>query len=322
MDGPEPSLSVVVPLYNERESLVPLHARLAQVLGDTAHEVVFVDDGSRDGSAQVLETIQATDSRVRVVRFGRNFGKAAALAAGLQEARGQVIVTMDADLQDDPAEIPRLVSTLEEGYDLVSGWKKGRQDPASKTIPSRLFNWTTARLTGVPLHDFNSGFKAYRRPVVEHLDLYGELHRFIPAMLYWKGFRVTEIPVVHHPRRWGKSKYGARRFLAGFLDLVTVLFLTRFRHRPLHVFGSLGILSALAGLIINGYLSYVWLLGESIGNRPLLMLGVLLMVVGVQFFSFGLLAELVTLGSSRQGKSGPAYTMIDSPASDRDKVAR
>lgn len=322
MDNPEHSLSVVVPVYNERESLTPLHARLVQVLKDLAYEIIFVDDGSRDGSAEVLESIQVSDPQVRVIRFGRNFGKAAALSAGLREARGDVIITMDADLQDDPEEIPRLVATIEEGYDLVSGWKKARQDPASKTIPSRLFNWVTSRLTGIPLHDFNSGFKAYRKTIIEHLDLYGELHRFIPAMVYWKGFRVTEIPVVHHPRQWGKSKYGLGRFLAGFLDLVTILFLTRFRHRPLHVFGLLGLLSGLAGLAINIYLSYVWLQGERIGNRPLLMLGVLLMVLGVQFFSIGLLAEMVTLSSSRQGMEGPAYTVIGSPASDRRQVSR
>lgn len=322
MDSPEPRLSVVVPVYNERESLTPLHARLGQALAGEAYEIIFVDDGSTDGSAQVLEAILAADSRVRVIRFGRNFGKAAALAAGFRESSGQIIITLDADLQDDPAEIPRLVAVLEEGYDLVSGWKKGRQDPLSKTIPSRLFNWATSRLTGLPLRDFNSGFKAYRRPLIEHLDLYGELHRFIPALVYWKGFRVTEIPVGHHPRRWGRSKYGMGRFLAGLLDLVTILFLTRFRHRPLHVFGLLGLLSALAGLIINVYLTYVWLLGERIGNRPLLMLGVLLMVIGVQFFSFGLLAEMVTLASSRQGEGGPAYTVMNSPATDRSKVVR
>ncbi len=322
MDIADPSLSVVVPVYNERESLTPLHARLVQVLAERDHEILFVDDGSRDGSSQVLENILAGDPHVRVIRFGRNFGKAAALSAGLREARGDVVITMDADLQDDPAEIPRLIAALDEGYDLVSGWKKGRQDPASKIIPSRLFNWVTSRLTGIPLHDFNSGFKAYRRPLIEHLDLYGELHRFIPAMVHWKGFQVTEIPVVHHPRRWGKSKYGLHRFLAGFLDLTTILFLTRFRHRPLHIFGLLGLISALAGLIINIYLTYVWVLGERIGNRPLLMLGVLLMVIGIQFFSIGLLAEMVTLSSSRQGREGPAYTVINAPASDRNKVVR
>ncbi len=322
MDSPEPRLSVVVPVYNERESLTPLHARLGQVLAGDSYEIIFVDDGSSDGSSQALQEIQAGDPCVRVVRFGRNFGKAAALAAGFKETRGEVIITLDADLQDDPAEIPRLVATLEDGYDLVSGWKKGRQDPPSKTVPSRFFNWTTSRLTGIPLRDFNSGFKAYRRPLLEHLSLYGELHRFIPALVYWKGFRVTEIPVVHHPRRWGKSKYGAWRFLAGFLDLMTVLFLTRFRHRPLHVFGLLGLVSALIGLVINVYLSVVWLLGERIGNRPLLMLGVLLMVIGIQFFSIGLLAEMLTLASSRQDGEGPAYTVTDAGTPDRSKVAR
>lgn len=322
MDSPEPRFSVVVPVYNERESLTPLHARLAQVLAGDPYEIIFVDDGSRDGSDQVLDAIQSADPRVRIIRFGHNFGKAAALAAGFKEIRGEIVITMDSDLQDDPAEIPRLVAALEDGYDLVSGWKEGRQDPPSKTIPSRFFNWTTSRLTGIRLKDFNSGFKAYRRPLIEHLALYGELHRFIPAMVYWKGFRVTEIPVVHHPRRWGKSKYGAWRFLAGFLDLLTILFLTRFRHRPLHVFGLLGLLSALAGLVINVYLTYVWIMGERIGNRPLLMLGVLLMVIGIQFFSIGLLAEMLTLASSRHGGEGPAYTLKDASTANRNRVAR
>ncbi|MDO8690170.1 MAG: glycosyltransferase family 2 protein [Dehalococcoidia bacterium] len=322
MDSPGPKLSVIVPVYNERESLAPLYEQLEKALEGDTYEIIFVNDGSWDGSAQALDTIQAANPRVRVIHFRRNFGKAAALAAGFKLSNGEMVITLDADLQDDPAEIPRLVATLEEGYDLVSGWKKGRKDPLSKTIPSRFFNWTTSRLTGIPLKDFNSGFKAYRRPVLEHLDLYGELHRFIPAMVYWKGFRVTEIPVVHHPRRWGKSKYGAWRFLAGFLDLMTILFLTRFRHRPLHVFGVLGLLSAVSGLVINAYLTWVWLRGESIGNRPLLMLGVLLMVIGIQFFSIGLLAEMLTLASSRQSDEGPAQRVSGAPASDHSEVAR
>lgn len=322
MNSPEPRISVVVPVYNERESLTALHARLGQVLAGEAYELLFVDDGSCDGSTQILDSIRAADSHVRVLHFGRNFGKADALACGFRESRGDIVVTMDSDLQDDPEEIPRLVATLEEGYDLVSGWKERRQDPRSKTIPSRFFNWTTSRLTGIPLRDFNSGFKAYRRPVLEHLDLYGELHRFIPAMVYWKGFRVTEIPVVHHPRKWGRSKYGLWRFFAGFLDLTTVLFLTRFRHRPLHVFGMLGLMSAAIGLLINLYLSVLWVQGERIGSRPLLMLGVLLMVIGIQFFSMGLLAEMVTLNASRQRREGPAYTLTESAADDRSTVAR
>ncbi|MDP2661800.1 MAG: glycosyltransferase family 2 protein [Dehalococcoidia bacterium] len=322
MDSPGPKLSVIVPVYNERESLAPLYEQLEKALEGDTYEIIFVNDGSWDGSAQVLDTIQASNPLVRVIHFGRNFGKADALAAGFKLSNGEMVITLDADLQDDPAEIPRLVATLEEGYDLVSGWKKGRKDPLSKTIPSRFFNWTTSRLTGIPLKDFNSGFKAYRRPVLEHLDLYGELHRFIPAMVCWKGFRVTEIPVVHHPRRWGKSKYGAWRFLAGFLDLMTILFLTRFRHRPLHVFGVLGLLSAVSGLVINAYLTWVWLGGESIGSRPLLMLGVLLMVIGIQFFSIGLLAEMLTLASSRQSNEGPAYRVAGAPASDHSETAR
>ncbi|MBI2461630.1 MAG: glycosyltransferase family 2 protein [Candidatus Rokubacteria bacterium] len=289
-------VSVVVPVLDEVESLEILHRELTAALEQIGrpYELIFVDDGSRDGSFEALEKLHRSDERVRAVQFRRNFGKAAALAVGFREARGRLIVTLDADLQDDPAELPRLLARLEEGYDLVSGWKLRRQDPPSKTLPSRLFNRVTARLTGLPLHDLNSGFKVYRREVVEELRLYGELHRFIPALAAWRGFRVGEVPVHHRPRRFGRSKYGSARFWRGCLDLLTVLFLTRYTRRPLHLFGGLGLLSLAGGLGVNLYLTGLWLAGaRPIGTRPLLAFGVLSMLVGIQFFSLGLLSELV-----------------------------
>jgi len=289
-------VSVVVPVLDEVQSLGVLYHELTEVLEGLGrpYELIFVDDGSRDGSFEKLEKLHRSDDRVRVFRLRRNFGKAAGLAVGFREARGEVVVTLDADLQDDPAEVPRLLARLEDGYDLVSGWKRERQDPRSKTLPSRLFNWVTSRLTGLRLHDFNSGFKVYRREVVDELRLYGELHRFIPALAAWRGFRVDEVPVHHRPRQFGRSKYGSARFWRGCLDLLTVLFLTRYTRRPLHLFGGLGLLAWSAGFGVNLYLTGLWVAGvRPIGSRPLLAFGVLMMLVGIQFFSVGLLSELV-----------------------------
>lgn len=289
-------VSVVVPVLDEVQSLGVLYHELTEVLEGLGrpYELIFVDDGSRDGSFEKLEKLHRSDDRVRVFRLRRNFGKAAGLAVGFREARGEVVVTLDADLQDDPAEVPRLLARLEDGYDLVSGWKRERQDPRSKTLPSRLFNWVTGRLTGLRLHDFNSGFKVYRREVVDELRLYGELHRFIPALAAWRGFRVDEVPVHHRPRQFGRSKYGSARFWRGCLDLLTVLFLTRYTRRPLHLFGGLGLLAWSAGFGVNLYLTGLWVAGvRPIGSRPLLAFGVLMMLVGIQFFSVGLLSELV-----------------------------
>lgn len=289
-------VSVVLPVLDEVQSLGALHRELTEVLErlGRAYEIIFVDDGSRDGSFEAVDKLHRSDDRVRGVQLRRNFGKAAALAVGFREARGDVVVTLDADLQDDPAELPKLLAPLDEGFDLVSGWKRDRQDPRSKTWPSRLFNWVTARLTGIRLRDFNSGFKAYRREVVEEVRLYGELHRFIPALAAWRGFRVTEIPVRHRPRQFGRSKFGSARFWRGFLDLVTVLFLTRYTRRPLHLFGGLGLIAWTVGFGANAYLTALWLSGvQPIGTRPLLAFGVLCMLVGVQFFAIGLLSELV-----------------------------
>jgi glycosyltransferase involved in cell wall biosynthesis len=222
------------------------------------------------------------------------------LTVGFAEARGAIVITMDADLQDDPQEIPSLLNKLAEGFDLVSGWKYPRRDPLTKTLPSKLFNWATSRLSGVRLHDFNCGFKAYRREVVKEIRFYGDLYRYIPVLAHWQGFRVTEVPVRHHPRQFGQSKYGISRFLRGFFDLITILYLTQYIHRPLHLFGGVGLLSLGTGTMINLYLTVLWFLGERpIGNRPLLTLGVLLMIIGVQFIFFGLLAEMLTSVSNK-----------------------
>lgn len=305
----KPLVSFVVPLYNERESLRELHDRIAaemQRLGIEDFEYVFVNDGSKDGSAELLDELHAEDPRVNVVHFRRNFGKAAGLDAGFQRARGDILFTMDADLQDDPAEIGNFLQKLDEGYDLVSGWKRVRHDPISKTLPSKLFNKTLSAVGGVSLHDFNCGFKAYRREAALSVSIYGELHRYIPVLVHWQGFRVSEIPVQHHARRFGASKYGMERLLKGFLDLLTVVLLTRFSARPLHLFGGAGAFLGALGFGVLSYLTVLWFMGEGIGQRPLLILGVLLMLVGVQLVSSGLVAEMLTRQNSQQK---PAYAI-------------
>ena len=290
-------ISVVVPVYNEAGSLGLLHGELdsvfrGQVPGPV--EFVFVDDGSRDSSWQVLADLAGRDARVIAIRFRRNFGKAAALTAGFRAARGERIFTLDADLQDDPAEIPRFLARL-EGADVVSGWKKNRRDPWHKVYPSRVFNWMVSALTGCRLHDHNCGFKLYRSEVVREVEIYGELHRFVPVLAHARGFRVAEIEVNHRPRRHGSSKYGVSRFLKGFLDLLTVRFLTRFRQRPLHILGGVGFALLGLGLVGMLYLSMLWILGfRPIGNRPMLFYSIALLIVGVQLLSLGILAELVT----------------------------
>ncbi len=257
-------------------------------------EVVFVDDGSTDGTFSALTRLHATADNVRIVRLRRNFGKAAALQAGFEEARGDVVVTIDGDLQDDPAEIPRLLAKLDEGFDLVSGWKTKRRDPLSRRIPSRIFNAVSGRLSGLRLHDLNCGLKAYRAEVLHGLRIYGELHRFVPVLAHYRGFRVAEVPVNHRPREHGRSRYGMERYVRGFLDLLTVTFMGRYRHRPLHLFGGLGLVLSLLGGVVLAYLTVLKLAGQAIGHRPLLTLGVLLVVVGIQLLSLGLLSELIT----------------------------
>jgi len=289
-------ISVVVPLLNEERSLEELYEELTRAL-EPLHEpweVVFVDDGSTDGSMAVLASLAEQTTNVVVVHLRRNFGKAAALQAGFVEAQGDVVVTIDADLQDDPAEIPRLLAKLDEGFDLVSGWKTRRNDPFLRRLFSRWFNWATAVVSGVRLHDINCGLKAYRAEVLHGLRIYGELHRFIPILASYLGFRVAEIPVNHRPRPHGKSRYGPERYLRGFFDLLSVTFMGRYRHRPLHLFGGLGVLMGAIGFVILTYLTMLWFWGHGIGGRPLLMLGVLLVVVGIQFVSLGLMSELLT----------------------------
>ena len=290
-------LSIVIPVLNEEANLEPLYSELKEALDalGQSYEIVFVDDGSTDGSAQVLAELHEADDRGKVVEFRRNFGKTAALTAGFRLSRGQVVITMDADLQDAPAEIGVLLGKLEEGYDLVAAWRFDRQDPLSKTLPSRIFNWTVASLTGVRLHDFNCGFKAYRRPVTEEVKLYGELHRFVPVLASLKGFRIAEVKVVHRPRRAGRSKYGnIGRLGRGLLDFLTVIFLTTYLKRPLHLFGTAGIAIFLAGFVINTYMAYLrFFLDQAIGTRPLLLLGILAMLIGLQMISMGLLGEML-----------------------------
>ena len=289
-------ISVVVPVFNEERSVALLYEELQAALDplDEPWEALYVDDGSTDDTFGALTRLHARSDNVRVIRLRRNFGKAAALAAGFAQASGESIVTIDGDLQDDPAEIPRLLAKLAEGFDLVSGWKTRRRDPITRRVPSRLFNWTASRIAGVRLHDMNCGLKAYRAEVVHGLTLYGELHRFIPVLAHERGYRVGELPVNHRPREHGRSRYGLERYLRGFLDLLTVTFIGRYRQRPLHLFGGLGLGLALVGFVILVYLTIVKLAGHAIGERPLLTLGVLLVVVGLQFFSLGLLGELVT----------------------------
>ena len=289
-------ISVVVPLLNEEATLEELYREIVAALeprGET-FEVVFVDDGSTDRSLEVLHHLHDAVDNVVVVHLRRNFGKAAALKAGFLEARGEILVTIDADLQDDPAEIPQLLAKLDEGFDLVSGWKTRRNDPFLRRLFSRIFNATTALISGVRLHDVNCGLKAYRADVLQDMRLYGELHRFIPVLAAYQGYRIAEIPVNHRARQHGRSRYGPERYLRGFFDLLSVTFMGRYRYRPLHLFGGIGVLMGALGFIILTYLTTLWFWGEGIGTRPLLTLGVLLMVVGIQFVSLGLISELIT----------------------------
>lgn len=296
--SPSVALSVIIPLRDEAESLRQLHAELCETLGALdlgGYELIFIDDGSTDGSAAILAELFNSDRNVQVIQFRRNFGKSAALSAGFQAAAGDYVVTMDADLQDVPAELPKLLApVVAEELDLVSGWKTPRHDPLTKTLPSALFNRVVRAATGMQLHDFNCGFKAFRREVVEEVRLYGELHRYIPVLAHFRGFRVGELPVQHRPRRHGRSKFGLERYFRGFFDLLTVLFLNHYTRRPLHLFGWLGLLAFGTGFLIDAYLAVLKLgFGEPIGHRPLLTFGVLLMVIGALFVVFGLLGEMI-----------------------------
>ncbi len=294
--GPAPigSLTILVPVMNEEGNLPELYSRLLTSLDRIAlpFEIIFVDDGSSDGTWNFINRLSASDPRVIGLRHRRNFGKAQALSNGFSLAIGDVVVTMDGDLQDDPDELANFLDMLDQGYDLVSGWKQRRQDPLGKTAPSRVFNWTVRKTTGVQLHDFNCGFKAYRREVTSSIRLYGELHRFTPVLASAEGFRIGELPVKHHARKWGSSKYGWSRLTKGFLDLLTVIFLTQYRQRPMHLFGLPGLISMALGIVLGLWLSFERIvLDHSIGTRPALLLAVLLVVIGAQFFGLGLLGE-------------------------------
>ena len=299
-------ISVVVPVHDEERSVEPLYGELRSALEPLgrAWEAVFVDDGSADGSFAALTRLHAMAPNIEVVRLRRNFGKAAALAAGFRHASGDVVVTIDADLQDDPAEIPRLLAKLDEGFDLVCGWKTERRDPHTRRLLSRIFNGVVGRVSGLRLHDMNCGLKAYRADVVRNLRVYGELHRFLPVLAHDRGYRIAELPVNHRPREHGRSNYGVERYMRGFLDFMTVWFMGRYRHRPLHLFGGLGLALGAIGTVLLVYLTVLKLSGEAIGHRPLLTLGVLLVVVGLQFFSLGLLSELIT--SHHEERTGGA----------------
>ncbi len=311
-DASAPCLSVVVPVYNEEENIPHLYRRLTTELEQLglSYEIIAIDDGSRDRSFALLSDLAREDRRLRVVRFRRNFGQTAAFSAGFDRARGEVVVTIDADLQNDPADIGALLAKIEEGYDVVSGWRAQRQDPfLNRRLPSMIANSLISWVTGVHLHDYGCSLKAYRLDVVRGIRLYGELHRFIPAIASWQGVNVTELPVHHAPRRFGRSKYGISRTLRVLLDLVTVRFLLSYGTRPMHIFGLLGLLSGGLGMLIGAYLTWIKLAyGAAIADRPLLLLAVLLIVLGVQFISLGLIGELV-VRTYYEAQSKPIYVV-------------
>jgi len=305
-------ISVVIPVYNEEANVRPLYSRLKQTLEDVgrSYEVVVVDDGSTDGSLEILKELCGQDSLLKIVRLRRNFGQTAAFSAGFDQISGDVVVTLDADLQNDPADIPLLLAKIEEGYDVVSGWRKNRKDTfLTRRFPSMVANALISQVTGVKLHDYGCSLKAYRREVVDNISLYGDLHRFIPALASWMGISLVEVPVAHQARRFGKSKYGLSRTARVILDLLTVRFLLSYSTRPIHIFGSLGIAAAFVGGVVTAYLGYVRLiLQRSIAERPLLLLGILLLVVGVQFITMGLLGELV-VRTYHEARNRPIYVV-------------
>ncbi|NEP77775.1 MAG: glycosyltransferase family 2 protein [Okeania sp. SIO3B3] len=292
-------LSFVIPVYNEEATIKPLFERILDVMNlaeINSYEIIFVDDGSNDLSwIEINELIKKHPQKIKGIRLRRNFGKSSALSAGFKKATGNIIFTLDADLQDDPAEVPKFLEKLESGYDLVSGWRKHRNDPFSKTLPSKLFNGVTSILTGVKLHDFNCGLKAYKKEVLDCIKVYGELHRYIPVLAHSLGFKISEVTVRHHQRKQGKSKYGLERYTRGFLDLLTVLATTHYLHKPGHLFGSLGLLFGAIGMTSLGYLTILWFMEiRPIGTRPLFLFGILCIILSVQLISLGILAELIT----------------------------
>lgn len=299
-----PRISVVIPALNEAESLPELTKRITETLdGKETFELIFVDDGSTDESWKVMQRLVEADPRVRAVRLRKNFGKAMGLSAGFSRVRGEIVIMMDADLQDDPAELPKFIEKIEEGYDVVVGWKLKRLDPANRLVLTRIFNGTVRWVTGVKLHDMNCGFKAYRREVVKTIPIYGDLFRYIPVFAAWEGFRVTEVGVLHHPRKHGTSRYGLERILRGFFDLISITFLTKYSKRPMHLFGAIGMLMGFTGVAINLYLTVLWFLGHKIGDRPLLLFGSILIVLGLQFFSMGFIGEYLTYLNQKRMKA-------------------
>ncbi len=300
-------LSFVIPFFNEEGSLKELHMRITQNAElavksglISGFEIWLINDGSTDDSEKVVKSLMQKDARIRMISFRKNFGKAAALQSGFRHVEGNIVITMDADLQDDPAEIPRFIEKLDEGFDVVSGWKYNRLDPLEKRLPSKLFNAVSAKLSGVKLHDFNCGFKAYRREVVDQIDLYGELHRYIPVLAARWGFRIAEITVTHHKREFGKSKYGFKRYLRGLFDSLTTTFLLKYSDKPMYFFGKVGLISLILGFVICAYLTVLWLLGNSIGGRPLLILGILCIILGVQSISTGFIGDMIVEAAFRR----------------------
>ena len=289
-------ISIVIPLFNEQESILDLYSEICNAISSyNDWEIIFIDDGSSDGSAEKIIDIASKDSKVKLISFYRNFGKSAALSEGFKNANGDIIITMDADLQDDPAEIPNFVNKISEGSDLVSGWKKVRHDPWAKTFPSKIFNFVTRLLTGVKIHDFNCGLKAYRSSVIKSIEIFGGRHRYIPALAGQKNFSISEIIVNHRPRKYGTTKYGGSRLLHGFFDLLTILFLNKYTQHPLHFFGMIGLTTFTAGILTDlVVLYYKFWLGEPIAKHiALLLLGLILLFIGIQFFSIGLLGEMM-----------------------------
>ena len=298
----ERKISFVIPVYNEKDTLEELYKRIEAVMQKERYhdfEVIWIDDGSTDGSWECIDKLTRKHPKhIKAIRLRRNFGKAQGLSSGFLVATGDIIFTMDADLQDDPIEISNFINKIDEGYDLVSGWKFKRLDPLSKTIPSKIFNIFAQNISGIKLHDFNCGFKAYRKEVLNAIRVYGELHRYIPILAHHQGFRIGELKVLHHPREFGKSKYGLERYVRGGLDLLTVIATTRYLQRPGHLFGGVGISLGLVGFGILAYLVAVWFSGHHIGTRPLLSFGIMMVLMGVQFISLGLIAELLVRNSS------------------------
>jgi glycosyltransferase involved in cell wall biosynthesis len=310
LDQKNPEISIIVPIYNELESLPHLVEAIATTMRETdlSYEIICVDDGSTDGSTELLKELASTRQDLQGIILRRNYGQTPAMAAGFDYGKGKVMITLDADLQNDPADIPLLLAKLEEGYDLVSGWRKNRQDAAlTRLLPSKIANWLIGEVTGVKLHDYGCSLKAYRADLVADLKLYGELHRFLPALAFIEGGKITEIPVNHHARRFGKSKYGLGRTFRVLMDLFTIWFMKKFLTRPMHVFGYFGLLSIFFGTVLGGYLTFLKLgLGQSIGSRPLLVLVVILLSTGVQLFCFGLLGELL-MRTYHESQDRPIY---------------